>query len=107
VEEAFRISVEQVLSFFRMNFVDPGNCGAHNFPNHAEGISQKLCMAILKRSFASTRHRFPRRHIYNYPGDEIPTRSIALFADLVRDVGGKTGLPIPLLTAGNCAMFNE
>jgi len=33
-------------------------------------------MAISKHSFASTRYRFTSRRIYNYPGDEIPTRSV-------------------------------
>ena len=32
-------------------------------------------MAVSKHSFASTRYRLTSRQIYNYPGDEIPTRS--------------------------------
>jgi len=33
-------------------------------------------MAISKQSFASTRYRFTSRQLKNYPGDEIPTRSV-------------------------------
>ena len=39
-------------------FADPRNCCAHDSPNHAAAISQELCMAISRYSFASTRYRF-------------------------------------------------
>jgi len=44
-------------------FADPRNFCAHGPPNHAEAISQELCMAISKHSFASTRYRFTSRQI--------------------------------------------
>jgi len=44
-------------------FADPWNCCAHDPPNHAEAISQELCMAISKHSFASTHYRFSSRQI--------------------------------------------
>jgi len=57
-------------------FADPRNCYAHDPLNHAEAISQELCMAISRHFFASTRYRCTSRQIENYPGDEIPTRSV-------------------------------
>jgi len=57
-------------------FADLRTCCAHDPPNHAEAISQELCMAVSKNSFASPRYRFTSPQIQNYRADEIPTRSV-------------------------------
>jgi len=53
--------------------------------NQTSALAEPPTMAISKHSFAPTRYRFTSQQIWNYQGDEIPTRSAAKLPLFVRN----------------------